>query len=550
MFKAMLKTLLYIVLTGVVLIAAIVFVIPSFISDSEVKKYVTQQVKEHTGKDIEIKGSANISLFPAIRLRFNDATLIDPTTKSTLNVATLDVAMNTLKLFQRNAELSLYTVINGTTVELDAAMNNIDAFRVGGDTRVDMVMSQPIEAVIATELNVAPAMLTIPSIKVTSSALRMSGQAQLVQQEKPTITAELDVDSVNIRKVDEMLAPLLVLGHAIAPRPDTANELADPAKNKDAIWSKEPIDLSVLKTINADVTITMDGVRYDAVALGRTKLNATIKDGTLEARLAESALFDGTVSTRIKMDSAKSPPPHSIELLMKDVTVGNALEALTGKRSAEGKGTFELSSITNGNNLYEMVSRLEGHGRIALNDGVIKGINLSSLSALSPQKVGLGLFNEEGASELDKFTTNFVITQGVVQNNDLFVNGPLTQFKGKGKFYLLDMTMKYTLIPVVGVEGFGLQVPVKIEGPASNPTVTPDLSGIVKENVSQVLDKVLSDDKKEELNKVKNKLDKILGEGNPLSKFLPTKKTPAPANDNTPPAEQPAAKSPPSQPAQ
>ena len=85
----------------------------------------------------------------------------------------------------------------------------------------------------------------------------------------------------------------------------------------------------------------------------------------------------------------------------------------------------------------------------------------------------------------------FVITKGVLTNNDLVMQSPLLRLAGKGKVNLLARTQNYRLEPkVVGslrgqgdkFERKGIVVPIIVTGTWDNPIWRPDLVGALKLN--------------------------------------------------------------------
>src|SRR6185437_1955503 len=70
---------------------------------------------------------------------------------------------------------------------------------------------------------------------------------------------------------------------AAAPAPATAS----------AGWSDQPIDVSGLKIANADFALTVGGIVFKKITIGKSALTLQLKDGRLAADLTQMQLYEG-----------------------------------------------------------------------------------------------------------------------------------------------------------------------------------------------------------------------------------------------------------------
>src|SRR3546814_9092452 len=67
-------------------------------------------------------------------------------------------------------------------------------------------------------------------------------------------------------------------------RPVSAGAGAAAAPAADPRWSREALDLAVLREIDADVTLAAPAITYTDIRVDRPHLAATLDDGVLELR--------------------------------------------------------------------------------------------------------------------------------------------------------------------------------------------------------------------------------------------------------------------------
>jgi AsmA protein len=96
-------------------------------------------------------------------------------------------------------------------------------------------------------------------------------------------------------------------------------------------------------------------------------------------------------------------------------------------------------------------------------------------------------------TDFAELSATFVIENGVVTNDDLFMAAPLVRLDGKGNVNLPPRTLDYSigLKAVASLEGQGtsgeeegIGLPILVRGPWSDPTIGPDLEALAKDALS------------------------------------------------------------------
>lgn len=166
---------------------------------------------------------------------------------------------------------------------------------------------------------------------------------------------------------------------------------------------------------------------------------------------------------------------------------------------------------------------LDGHARLALRDGRVRGFNVAQ--AIRRAKAALGADAAPGpqagtgapteATDFSQLSASFRIARGVAHNDDLAAKSPLLRVAGAGDIDLgagrLDYLLKATVVDTLRGQGGpelqalrGQTIPVRLSGPFAAVDYRVDVAGLVQEAARQKLEGKVED--------AKAKLKKALGE--------------------------------------
>jgi AsmA protein len=267
-------------------------------------------------------------------------------------------------------------------------------------------------------------------------------------------------------------------------------------------WSTEPIDFSVLKSANAQLSIQIDSLTFGKTTIAPFATDVVLKNGLLNFKAKDINVYGGTVSilgnlagsaTDAMVSVTKSGPYADLTLSLAGVKAEPLLSDWMNNDSLEGTLNGNLRVMTVGNSQREMISTLSGDGAFKVTDGAIKGKNLAA--AIRSLKSLGGKSEETDAKQTDfsELTGTFKIAQGVIRNNDLYMKSPLIRLKGVGEIVLPPMEINYVLKPEVvatlkGQGGrddhAGLTVPILVKGPIKNPNISLDMKSAITDNLT------------------------------------------------------------------
>ncbi len=300
---------------------------------------------------------------------------------------------------------------------------------------------------------------------------------------RPVIAAKLELDKLDL---NNYMGGAPQGGAAAGAKPAPQTGKAAPSD-----WSDEPIDLSPLKAADADIAFTVGGIELQKLKIGKSRLEAKLKDGLLAANLAELNLYGGKGQGRVDLDGRSAVPALKATLALADVEAEPLLKDAADSDRLSGKGSFDFDGSASGKSQRALVSALNGKGKLAFHDGAIKGINLGAMvrnvegAFLNPKA------QETQKTDFSELTGTYTITNGILTNKDLEMVSPLLRVTGAGTVDMPKRTVDYRITPkvVASTQGEGgafakkgLMVPVVVSGRWDDLHYQPDLAGVIQEN--------------------------------------------------------------------
>ncbi len=337
---------------------------------------------------------------------------------------------------------------------------------------------------------------------------------------KPMLAADLTIDRLDLN------AYLPAAGAAAKTSADATTSKATPDKGKDGSkpeldlastadpsgWSTAPIDLSALRLADADVTLTLGALQFQAIKVGRSVAVASLKDGTLRTRFKELALYDGKGTGTVVLDAKPAVPKIETSFALKSVQVQPLLQDAAGIGRMSGRGNVSFGFSGAGKNQRDIVKTLNGTGKIEVADGAVAGYDVPAILK-NLQGGNLGGLKDDPAAKtpFSALTASATTTNGVLASDDLTLVSPALRMTGAGKVFLPSRLLDYTVKPAILAEadatdatassGAALAIPVHITGPWAKPNLALDLGEIAKNPtaavnaVKQALAKVKGSDK-------------------------------------------------------
>ena len=249
----------------------------------------------------------------------------------------------------------------------------------------------------------ASARFTADGAKATLEEAKIEGEGL-----QATATGSLD-GSGDVTKVALVVeGGVLDIDRYLPPEQPGAME-ADEAEPKEmpkspedvlAGLSDEPIDLSALKSTEADIKVNLGGVRAKGYEIGPIGLTAMLVGGKLDADLTELQLYGGSVAGQVALDGSGDALSADVGLNVDKVDLG-ALAAVAqpeGQLPVSGVVSAALALQTNGASPRALAQGAKGNLEVDLG-----GVDVADerAAAISELKLLLDLPGLDASPKLD-----------------------------------------------------------------------------------------------------------------------------------------------------
>lgn len=262
------------------------------------------------------------------------------------------------------------------------------------------------------------------------------------------------------------------------------------SKRSSAGWSRDRIDLSALRSADADLSLKANNLIAKDINIENVILTVKLDNGVLRAGLPQFTLYGGKGTGAVTLNGSGSTPALASQMQLSGMNARNFLKAATGFGKIEGSAAFDYNISSSGSSQYDLMQAMQGRGKFNFADGAIRGINIAQMM----RSLGSNILTGWSASESQKtdfssFSGSYTISNGQLNNDDLKLLGPLVRLTGAGTVNLPGRSLDYKVNPklVASLKGqggaadlAGLDVPIIIKGPWARPQIYPDIAGILQ----------------------------------------------------------------------
>lgn len=292
-----------------------------------------------------------------------------------------------------------------------------------------------------------------------------------------------------------------------APANDLAAIIFAATRSIDPRWSREPLDLSTLGSVDADLALTAAAIVYDKYRLENADILVSLANAVLRADRLKGTIFGGAVDGGAIVD-ATGVPSLGVRLGVQNVDVAKAVLAAAGEAVGGGKLGLDLDLRSAGGSVADLVAGLGGKGSLALKGLDVKksgkGSALSGVIDLLTALNGLGGGKVKGG--LADLTGSFTIQDGVARTNDLKLTSGMGNGAGTGSVDLAAWTvdakgqveMSSGVLGKLLIESAGspVSLPFSVKGRLDAPNVKLDTAKLPGKGLAiRGLDKVIKKDK-------------------------------------------------------
>jgi len=327
---------------------------------------------------------------------------------------------------------------------------------------------------------------------------------------KPLVAFNLDIDQIDL---DRYLST--------AGQKETG---AKEAKTSEPKLAKKT-DYSMLRRLSVNGRMRIGKLKIKNAKIERVLISLTGEKGIFNLRPLTMALYQGDVSGSGMLSVQNDIPRTNIQLELNNVMAGPLLVDVLQKDFLEGMLKAQINLVMNGDNAVAIKRTLNGTGDLLCSDGAIKGVDLNGMVHNAEAAFGLAeKGSKEPRTDFSQLHVPFSIKNGHVSTTNTTLVSPLIRLTASGKAdlmsELLDFRIEPKLVGTLKGQGdtkdlSGLMVPVLVAGSFSSPKFSPDLEGMLKQEIGKRLpdiqDKLLgTDSQKEKSGSVEEQIKGIL----------------------------------------
>ncbi|SDB36495.1 AsmA protein [Desulfonatronum thiosulfatophilum] len=385
--------------------------------------------------------------------------------------------------------------MEGRVAVIDPLLFSLDDLRLVGDLRVDYSGKPEIAAAFTADtLDLNPLLRELKNQRTVNG---LNGSARPDGTSGKTEGFENDMAG-DVRGQESAAA-------------SSTNAVQDSVSSDERQLSREEPDLSILESVNGQLSLYVATVLADELRLTDSRMALSLRDGQLTLQDLLTHAFAGQINLSALLDSAVAPPTYIVDLRVQGVEAQEALIALAQTNILSG--TAEVAAELQGAGLSEhaVMHGLRGNLSLDFVDGALWGVNLPHEvrkvhAAFRGRTIG-----ETDLVQKTDFTSlsgSFQIGDAKAVTQDLAMASPLLRMNGEGVLEL--PTKSVDMVVDVGVVGTlegqhgreweelkGLTIPLRISGPLSDPNFALNVDDALRQRAAEEAEKLKGKAKQE-----------------------------------------------------
>lgn len=247
-------------------------------------------------------------------------------------------------------------------------------------------------------------------------------------------------------------------------------------------WPTDPIDLSILRALDADFQITSTAISFDTITVDRPVVSGTLLNGVLATRQLTGTVFGGSLTGNARLTEGGQNSRYASKVSIRNLDAARAAKAAGQSSVGAGRLDLDLDVTSAGGSVAGLVRALNGNGSLQAKGLDVRGSGAGMI--LQPLYALVGGLNQVfgaltgGGTQkrgLADLGGSFVIRNGIGTFSDFKLASTLGNGGARGTVdlpkWLIDvageMQVAQNLIVTKGI----LKVPFTARGPLDSPKV-------------------------------------------------------------------------------
>jgi AsmA protein len=249
-----------------------------------------------------------------------------------------------------------------------------------------------------------------------------------------------------------------------------------------------------LRAIDLAGEVDIGKILVAGVQLDNLHVEVSAREGIINVDPVGLQLYQGELSGKAALDVRQDVPRTQLEVQMADVQFLPILKHVSGKDFLEGTLKADVTLRTQGDTAEDIKRTLNGKGEFLFKDGAIVGINLTEMVQNVRSAFGATGQGPKPRTDFSEFRIPFTVTKGIADTKNTALVSPLVRVTAKGKADLVKEILNMRVVPKFvatlrgqgdSVRRAGVMVPVLVTGPFKSPVFSPDLAGMLKEQIME-----------------------------------------------------------------
>jgi AsmA protein len=410
----------------------------------------------------------------------------------------------------------LKTNINFAVNSKKVTLNDLDINTiVTADNLPNKKINTQVNAAITYQIE--DQLATIKMLKVKVDQIELAGEVSLQTADITKVRYNLATNNLDLNNYITKTADTK------QSSPDGTNQTASSSSNTAQKEPEVEPDLGFLHDLDVDGYLKIAGIKVDKINIGEIKNHLIINKGKAQIKSLSAELYEGLLTLNGHVSDSKGQNEYQVFSTLKDVQIHPLLIDVADIDLISGNTGFNFKGKGKGLTATKIKQGLIGKGSFSLLNGEIYGVNIpQEIRGLKAKLTGKKAPTTENIKKTDfaSLTGNFNINKGLVNNQKFLMLSPIMRLDGSGLVHIVKETLDYKLSisPLSSgkadtdfIDLNGLTIPMLIKGSFTDPKISLDTEGALKEQLKAKLNvekKRLKEKANKELKKYQDKIGK------------------------------------------
>jgi AsmA protein len=247
--------------------------------------------------------------------------------------------------------------------------------------------------------------------------------------------------------------------------------------------------------LNARGTLRLKAAHLARMDFSGVRIDLLAEANVIRLFPIEAQIDGGRYSGDITFDKRGAVPTLTVDEHLAGVDMARLLSGSAQKGRLSGRATLNLKATARGATVDAFLKTLSGHLDASLADGALEGIDVGyevGRAQALIDKSAPPLRANTGRTPFEVFQTSAQIANGVAETHDLNIASSALKVSGQGSANLSSKAIDFMLLAAVATApARSTDIPLKVTGTYSAPTVRPDIEAVAKDQLKQKLQDVL-----------------------------------------------------------